>query len=165
MRKLIFVMSFLVVLGSCNSSSDLVSSQTKEVQFQLIDSLVVESLSELYLVGKQEESGRYLFKDKFVNDILLTDSKGRITVTLKLKGDGPDQVGQPWEIGFAGNEIAVKEFSAESKVHFFDTSFKKLRISDATAEGINSLEIAPTRNGPSSLEIDGKFFLIGSDPN
>jgi hypothetical protein len=165
MRKLIFVMSFLVVLGSCNSSSDLVSSQTKEVQFQLIDSLVVESLSELYLVGKQEESGRYLFKDKFVNDILLTDSKGRITVTPKLKGEGPDQVGQPWEIGFAGNEIAVKEFSVESKVHFFDQSFKKLRISEPLAGGMNLLEVAPSRNGASFLEINGKSLLIGSDPN
>ncbi|MFN3998242.1 hypothetical protein [Algoriphagus sp.] len=165
MRKLIFAIAFLIVLGSCNSSSDLVSSETKAVQFQLIDSLVVESLFELYLVGKNEQTGQYLFKDKNVKEILLTDAKGGILAQPKLKGVDPDQVAIPWEIGFAGNEIAVKEFSAESKVHFFDLSFKKLRVSDPIAGGLNTFEIAPTRNGVSFLKIDEKSLLIGSDPN
>lgn len=165
MRKLIFAIAFLVVFGSCNSSSDLVSSETKEVQFQLVDSLVVESLLELYLVGKNEQTGQYLFKERSVKEILLTDTKGKIVAQPKLKGEGPDQVANPWEIGFAGSEIAVKEFSAEMRIHFFDQSFKKMRVSAPIAGGMNLIEIAPTRNGPSFLELDGKRFLIGSDPN
>lgn len=165
MRKIIFAFSFSLILFSCNSSSDLINSQTKEVQFQLLDSLVVESLSELYLVGKHEESGQFLFKDKFVNEIFLTDPKGRITVIPKLKGEGPDQVGQPWDVAFAGNEIVVKEFSPEMRIHFFDKSFKKLRVSDPLAAGMNSMEIAPQRNVISTVSIPGQKLLIGSDAN
>lgn len=165
MRNLIFAIAFLIVLGSCNSSSDLVSSETKEVQFQLIDSLVVESLFELYLEGKNEQTGQYLFKDKNVKEILLTDSKGKILAQPKLNGVDPDQVANPWEISFAGNEIAVKDLGPEMRIHFFDLSFKKLRVSDPIAGGLNTFEIAPTRNGSSFLKIDEKSLLIGSDPN
>ncbi len=165
MVKLIFAFAFSLILFSCNSSSDLITSQTKEVQFELLDSLVVETLSELYLVGKQEESGRYLFKDKFVNDILLTDSKGKIIANPKLKGEGPDQVTQPWDLAFVGNEIVVKEFSPEMRIHFFDPSFKKRSVSDPLAAGMNSLEIAPQRNVISSLSYRGKNLVVGSDAN
>lgn len=165
MDRLIFGIVFLVLLGSCSSSSDLVSSQTKEVQFQLIDSLVVESLLDLYLVGKSKESGQYLFKDKSVKEVFLTDSKGKVLALPLLRGEGPDQVATPWEIGFAGNEIAVKEFSAESKIHFFDVSFKKTHVSAPLSAGMNSLEVAPTRNGLSYVEFEDKRLLIGSDAN
>ncbi|MFL0686018.1 MAG: hypothetical protein ACJLTB_22900 [Algoriphagus aquaeductus] len=165
MVKLIFGFVFSFLLYSCNSSSDLITSQTKEVQFQLLDSILVESLSELYLVDRKAETGELLFKEKQLKEILLTDSKGKILLKPNIKGEGPSQVAQPWELAFWGNGIAIKEISPEMRVHFFNSSMEKIRRSEPLAEGINMLEVAPLRNQFKAVEIDGKTLLIGADAN
>lgn len=165
MVKLIFAFAFSFLLFSCNSSSDLITSQTKEVQFELLDSILVESLSELYLVDRKAETGELLFKEKRLKEILLTDSKGKILLKPNIKGEGPSQLAQPWELAFWGDGIAIKEISPEMRVHFFNSSMEKIRRSDPLAEGINMLEVAPLRNQVKAVEIDGKTLLIGADAN
>lgn len=165
MVKLIFAFAFSFLLFSCNSSSDLITSQTKEVQFELLDSILVESLSELYLVDRKAETGELLFKEKRLKEILLTDSKGKILLKPNIKGEGPSQLAQPWELAFWGDGIAIKEISPEMRVHFFNSSMEKIRRSDPLAEGINMLEVAPLRNQLKEIEIDGKSLLIGADAN
>lgn len=164
MKNWILGLLFLGII-SCNPTTEIITSETKQVRFQLLDSVVVESLSELYLVDRNAETGELLFKEKRLNEILITDSKGKVLLKPNLKGEGPSQVGQPWELAFWGDGIAIKEISPEMRVHFFNSSMEKIRKSEPLAEGINMLEVAPLRNQVKAVEIDGKTLLIGADAN
>lgn len=150
---------------SCNPTTELITSESKAARFQLLDSIMVESLSELYLVDRNAETGELLFKEKQLKEILLTDSKGKVLLKPNIKGEGPSQVAQPWELAFWGDGIAIKEISPEMRVHFFNSSMEKIRRSDPLAEGIIMLEVAPLRNQVKAVEIDGKTLLIGADAN
>lgn len=150
---------------SCNPTTELITSESKAARFQLLDSIMVESLSELYLVDRNAETGELLFKEKQLKEILLTDSKGKVLLKPNIKGEGPNQVALPWELAFWGNGIAIKEISPEMRVHFFNSSMEKVRRSEPLAEGINMLEVAPLRNQLKEIEIDGKSLLIGADAN
>ena len=150
---------------SCNSSTELITSESKAARFQLLDSIMVESLSELYLVDRNAETGELLFKEKQLKEILLTDSKGKVLLKPNIKGEGPNQVGLPWELAFWGDGIAIKEISPEMPVHLFNSSMEKIRMSEPLAEGINMMEVAPLRNQLKEVQIDGKSLLIGADAN
>ncbi len=130
-----------------------------------LDSIVVESLSELYLSSKNEKTGDLIFKERFLKEFLLTDSKGKILSKPELKGEGPDQVSFPMEVAFVGDQLVVKEISAEMKLSFFDREFNKTQVSPALAKGLNMVEISITRQSFSAFEKGNERLILGVENN
>ncbi len=162
---LLFSVLFARFLTSCDSSSSQDQFDGKEVQFEFLDSVVVESLSELYLSAKNEKTGQLVFKERFLKEFLLTDSLGRILKKPELKGEGPNQVNFPMELAFMGEQLVVKEISAEMRLSFFDQNFNKIKTSPALAKGLNMVEISNTRLTFSVFEGEGTPLILGTETN
>lgn len=162
---LAFATSLVGLLVGCSSPTKEESAETAEVQLEFLDSIVVESLSEIYLSSKNEETGDLIFKERFLKEFLITDSEGKILSRLELKGEGPNQVSFPMEVVFMNNQLVVKEMSAETKLSFFDGAFNKVRSSPALAQGLNMIEISVTRQSFSPIEVGTERMILGVETN
>jgi hypothetical protein len=162
---LLFSVLFSAFLTSCDPSSKQEISSGKEVQFEFLDSIVVESLLDLHLAAKNEENGNLIFKERFLKEFLLTDSKGEILNTLELMGEGPNQVSFPMEMAFIGDHFVVKEISAEMKLNLFDSEFSKQKMSPALASGLNMVEISINRRTFQGLSAGNQDLILGTESN
>lgn len=153
------------LLVGCNSPTKEESAETAEVQLEFLDSIVVESLSELFLSSKNEETGDLIFKERFLKEFLITDSEGKILSRPELKGEGPNQVSFPMEVAFMNDQLVVKEISAEMRLSFFDTKFNKIKMSPALANGLNMVEISVTRQSFSPIEVGTSKMILGVESN
>ncbi|RZS95820.1 hypothetical protein [Cecembia calidifontis] len=140
-------------------------SNEGEVEFEFLDSLRIESLVELYLADKNEQTQHLLFNERQMEELLITDLKGNIISRFEPKGEGPNKVEIPLEVAFWQEGIVIKEMSPEHKFNFFDGNFKKIAQSPALTKGLNFLTIYNSHRSFSVLENDGKTFIIGQDLN
>ncbi len=138
-------------------------SLSGEVTFEFLDSMVVESLLELYIADKDGGSGRLLLNEKEMRVLFLTDSKGGIISRFKLDGEGPNQVQNPSEVAFWKDGLVTKETSSEMKLSFFNGEFEKTGVSPAIARDFMFLTILNSGRSFSVLEKEGKSLIIGQD--
>lgn len=165
MKQIFFSLAIIGFLASCKPSSGSESLDSSEVALEFLDSIVVESLSELYLASKNEQTGNLIFKERFLKEFLVTNSIGEILSKPELQGEGPNQVSFPMEIGFMEDQLVVKEISAEMKLNFFDSQFNKIKMSPALAKGLNMVEISVTRQSFSVIKEGSSTLILGVENN
>lgn len=166
LRNLAFF--FLIyALGACSTGqkSNEFSSNDGGVEFEFLDSLVVESLFELFLADKNEHTQQFLFNENQMEELLITDLYGNIISRFEPKGEGPNKVESPLEVAFWQEGIVIKEMSPEQKFNFFDGNFKKIAQSAALTKGLNFLSIYNSHRSFSIHENDGETLIIGQDLN
>lgn len=159
---------FLIfTLGACGTGqkSNEFTSNGGKVEFKFLDSLVVESLFELYLADKNENTEQLLFNEKQMKELIITDLRGKIISRFEPTGEGSDQVISPLEVAFWQEGIVIKEISSEQKFNFFDRNFKKIDQSPALTKGLSFLTIYNSHRSFSIFEKDGKTLILGQDLN
>jgi hypothetical protein len=156
----------ILILYSCGSGEKVGEDSLRgEVAFEFLDSVVVESMAELYLADKDENTGRLLFNDWFMTELLLTDLKGEEISRFGLSGEGPNQVQNPTEVAFWKNGLVGKEMSEEGKLSFFNADLEKTGKSPALAKALYVLTIPNMGRSFSLVEKEGETFFVGSDKN
>jgi len=158
------VLIFLVSCSGKSESTELTSTEGK-VEFEFLDSLVVESLSELYLADKNDNTGQLLFNERQMNELIITDLEGKIISRFEPRGEGPDKVESPLEVAFWKEGIVIKEMSSENKFYFFDRDFRKTTQSPALTKILNFLTIYNLNRSFSIFEKDGKTLILGQELN
>lgn len=157
----------ILVLCACGSGEGdrRDASLGREVAFEFLDSVVIESLFELYLADKDKNSGRLLLNEREMNELFVTDMKGEVISRFKVQGEGPDQVLSPLEAAFWRDGLVVKEMSAGPSFNFFNRDFKKTGQSPALAKGLTFLTIYNSGRSFSTVEKDGKTLIVGREYN
>lgn len=129
MRKLVIFGVLSLGIWSCRGEREMEKASDFEAELVWVDSILVESLFELTLAAVDPDDGRMIFKDRSLEHILLTDAKGGILDTLKLKGEAPDQVAFPIEFAFADGQLIVKDLKANMRLSFFSAEFRIIKQS------------------------------------
>lgn len=167
MFKNLLYIFLIFTLGACGSGqiSNEFHSYGGKVEFEFLDSLVVESLFELYLADKNEHTDQLLFNEKQMKELIITDMEGKIISRFEPTGENPNQVESPLEVAFWKEGIVIKEMSSENKFNFFDHNFIKLAQSPAVTKGLNFLTIYNSHRSFSIFEKDGNSLILGQDLN
>ncbi|MCH6236543.1 hypothetical protein [Cognataquiflexum rubidum] len=160
----LFLIFTLVSCGTGQNNNQLTSTEGK-VEFEFLDSLVVESLSELYLADKNENTGQLLFNERQMNELIITDLEGKIISRFEPKGEGPNQVETPLEVAFWKEGIVLKEMSSENKFNFFDRDFRKIAQSPPLSKGLSFISMYNSNRSFSIFEKDGKSLILGQELN
>lgn len=157
----------IITLSACETGpkSNQRTSYGGKVELKFLDSLVVESLFELYLADKNEDTDQLLFNGKQMKELIITDLEGEIISRFEPTGKGPNQVMSPLEVAFWQEGIVIKETSSEFRFNFFNRNFKKIDQSPALAKGINFLTIYNSFRSFSVFEKNGKSLILGEDLN
>jgi hypothetical protein len=164
---IIWSLSLSSILFSCQSKhkNKVQLSNPKEVKFEFLDSIVVETIDFLFLADKNEKTQQFVFNTKEIKELLITDLHGTIQSKFELTGDGPDQVTSPLEVAFWKDGFVIKEISPTHNFHFFNKDFKKIAQSPKITEGLNFLTIYNSHRSFSVIENEGRNFIIGEDLN
>lgn len=167
MFKNLLPLFLIFTFGACGTGqkSNQLTSNKGKVEFEFLDSLVVESLSELYLADKNENAGQLLFNGRQMNELIITDLEGKIISRFEPKGEGPDKVESPLEVAFWKGGIVIKEMSSENKFYFFDRDFKKIAQSPALTKGLSFITINNSNRSFSIFEKDGRTLILGQELN
>lgn len=160
-----FFLIFTFSACGTGQKSNEFTSYGGKVEFKFLDSLVVESLFELYLADKNENTEQLLFNEKQMKELIITDLVGKIISRFEPTGEGSDQVMSPLEVAFWQEGIVIKEISSEQKFNFFNRNFKKIAQSPALTKGLNFLTIYNSHRSFSIFEKDGKTLILGQDLN
>lgn len=167
MKKLLLSFVVIFVFCACGSGerNEWDTSLSGEVGFEFLDSVVVESLLELYVADKDENSDRLLLNEREMNELFVTDMKGGVISRFKVQGEAPDQVLSPLEVAFWEDGLVIKEMSGEMKFSFFNRDFKKTGQSPALANGLTFLTFFNSGRSFSKVEKDGKTLIVGRENN
>jgi hypothetical protein len=167
MFKNLLLFFSIFTLGSCGTGqkSNELTSYGGKVEFEFLDSLVVESLFELFLADKNENTEQLIFNEKQMKELILTDLEGNIISHFEPTGEDPDQIISPLEVAFWKEGIVIKETSAGHKFNFFNQNFKKIAQSPALTKGLSFLTIYNSHRSFSIFENDGKTLILGQDLN
>lgn len=162
-----YLFVFFLAICSCKpkNESHTASLQAKTVTFEFLDSVVVESLLELYIADKDIHTDRLILNDWEMNELIVTDLKGEIISRITPKGEGPHQVQSPLELGFWKEGFLVKEISAGQHFHFFNSEFGKTAKSPALADGITLISMPNSGKSFSQVTKDGKSLIVGYEHN
>src|SRR5690554_4126242 len=167
MKNNLLPFAFVLAIYACGSGEDREedASLAGEVAFELVDSVVVESLLELFVADMDENTGRLLLNEKEMKEVLVTDLKGEVISRFEPGGEGPNQVLSPLEVAFWKDGLMVKEMSAEMKFNFFNANFEKTEQSPALAKGLTFLIIFNSGKSFSTVEKDGRTLIVGHEDN
>ena len=162
-----FFYIFILGLSACGSGEKSGTDITpgKEVVFEYLDSVVVESLLELYIADKDMHTDRLLLNDWEMNELIVTDLKGGIISRIKPRGEGPHQVQSPLELAFWKDGFLIKEISAGQHFHFFNGSFEKTGKSPALADGISVIGMPNSGKSFSLVESSSDPLIVGYEYN
>ncbi|MDI1323569.1 MAG: hypothetical protein PSV36_12535 [Algoriphagus sp.] len=162
------IVLFAILLFSCSEeeTSNSEIDPVREIQFEVVDSMMVEVLEDLVILDYQEELDQYLMKELRGGKIFLVNGKGELIEEIELAGEGPNQVPIIWEGRFLGKDRFVfKEMSATMDFHVFDRNFEKLEKFKGAATDLTSIFISFYRQTFSIWEEDGKEFILGEEVN
>ncbi len=89
MRKLFLTVFALSFLYSCDSPDKApVSEDIRVPELVLVDSLVVDRLTQFDVVDINEDRSRYLLYDWSTNEFMISSHSGEILAIADLTGDG-----------------------------------------------------------------------------
>jgi hypothetical protein len=138
----------------------------RELQFEVVDSMMVDVMEDLVILDYQEELDHYLMKERRGGKIFLVNGKGELIEEIELAGEGPNQVPMIWEGRFMGKDRYIfKEMSATMDFHVFDRDFKKIEKIKGPAVGLNAIFISFFRQTFTIWNEDGKDFILGEEVN
>jgi hypothetical protein len=165
-----FTTLFAITLFSCSQSekeaTETAIDPLRELEFDIVDSMIVDVLPELIALDYHAGKDHYLMKERRGNGIYLIDGSGAILSQPELVGEGPNQVYMIWEGKFFGEEQYIfKEMSESMDFHVFDSNFDKVQKIRGAATGLNSIFLSFYRQTFTVWEENGKTYLIGEEVN
>ncbi|MEB2786751.1 hypothetical protein [Algoriphagus persicinus] len=121
-KYLILTALFAILLFSCSESEKKSISTTtdplQELQFEVVDSIMVDVLEDLVILDYQDDLDQYLMKERRGGKIFIVNGNGEMIEEVALAGEGPNQVSMIWEGRFLGKDrfiFTVVRLSLESK--------------------------------------------------
>jgi hypothetical protein len=165
-----FTTLFAITLFSCSQSekesSSTITDPIQALEFEVIDSIVVDLLEPVTILDYLPSKDLYLMKNTKEGIVFLVDGKGEILEKRELGGEGPNQIQQFFEGRFYGESGYVfKELSMEMAYHIFDLEFNKIKKTSGTVKEMMSLTINSNKQSFAVYEEDGKYKIVGEEPN
>jgi hypothetical protein len=152
MKKLFLTILALSFLYSCDSPEKApVSEDIRVPELVLVDSLVVDRLTQFDVVDINEDSTRYLLYDWSTNEFMISSPSGEILAIADLTGDGKNSYQERYFIGakfYGKDQILIQ---AKSGVFSYDLNF-------------NLIAKRPTTYSLETRHVDGSrsFNVFGS---
>lgn len=167
MFKFIILFFLILLFGSCSVEykKNNISLNEGVVEFEFLDSLIIESIYDLYLADKCEHTQQLLFNEKQFEELLITDIEGNIVSSFIPKGEGPNKVESPLEVAFWQEGIVIKEISSEHKFNFYNHNFGRLGQSPAISKGLNFISISNSHRSFSVFELLERSYIAGKELN
>jgi hypothetical protein len=173
MNKSTFVLLttlFAITLFSCSESEKDPNSEMTDplqlLEFEVIDSVMVEVLPDLIVLDYHAQKGQYLMKERRGGGVYLVDAAGKIIAQPELTGEGPNQLSMVWEGRFLGvDQYIFKELSENMDFHVFDADFQKVGKIPGAATGLNSIFLSFFRQTFTVWEENGQRLIIGEEAN
>ncbi|MEB2776853.1 hypothetical protein SYJ56_16115 [Algoriphagus sp. D3-2-R+10] len=165
---LILTTLFAITLFSCSEkeATSTPTSPTQELQFEVVDSIMVDVLEDLVILDYQDDLDQYLMKERRGGKVFIVNGKGEMIEEVALAGEGPNQVSMIWEGRFLGKDRFIfKELSATMDFHLFDRDFLKIEKIKGPAVGLNAIFVSFYRQTFSIWNEDGKDFILGEEVN
>ncbi|PZX47088.1 hypothetical protein [Algoriphagus chordae] len=161
---------FAITLFSCSESDKEVTDTTtdpfQELEFEVVDSIMVDELENLAVLDYLPSKDQYLMKKLRKGEVFIVDSKGEILLKKDIAGEGPNQIQMVGEGRFYGEDGYIfKEFSATMDFNLFDLDFQKTRKFKGTMQEMMAIFISNNRQTFSVYEHDGEKFLFGEEFN
>lgn len=159
---------FAIILFSCSEKETTTTptSPIQELQFEVVDSILVDLLEPVTILDYHPSKDLYLMKNTREGMVFLVNGKGEILEKHELGGEGPNQIQQFYEGRFYGESGYVfKELSMEMPYHLFDADFKKIKKTKGTVKDMMSLSINSNKQSFAVYEEDGKYKIVGEEPN
>lgn len=163
----LFYIFVVTTLYSCQpeKKQDIPHRHGKEAVLHFLDSVVVNSLTELYISDKAPHTNRIMLNDWAMNELFITDLKGEILSRFEPRGEGPHQVPSPLEMAFWKDGFLIKEMSPGQHFHFFNGSFEKTAKGPALAGGISVIGMPNSGKSFSLVESNGESLILGYEYN
>jgi hypothetical protein len=124
MKKSIFVITSLTALFSCNPPESETENPNQEIpELFLVDSLVVDRLTQFTLVDVNEDRSSYLLYDWKTKEFMNVTSSGEIKALANLNGDGKNSYQDSYFVGakFKGNDkILIQTYAG---LYTYDLEF------------------------------------------
>lgn len=165
---LILISLFACLLFSCSEkeTSSTPTSPIQELQFEAVDSIMVDLLEPVTILDYLPSKDLYLMKNTREGMVFLVSGKGEILEKHELGGEGPNQIPQFFEGRFFGESGYVfKELSMEMPFHIFDTEFNKINKTKGTVNEMMSLSINSNKQSFAVFEENGVYKIVGEEPN
>ncbi|MFC5625559.1 hypothetical protein [Algoriphagus winogradskyi] len=159
---------FATVLFSCSEKETISNpaNPAQVLQFEVVDSIMVDALEMLAVLDYLPSKDLYLMKELRKGNIFLVNGEGKIIDNRDIAGEGPDQIQMVAEGRFYGEEgYLFKEFSGTMDFSLYNLDFKKIKKFDGTLVELNSLSIYNYKQSFSVFEEQGKSFIVGEEPN
>lgn len=168
--SLTFTTLFAITLFSCSESEKEASSTSinpiEELEFEVVDSILVDLLEPLTILDYLASKDLFLMKNTREGIIFLVNGKGEIVEKHELAGEGPNQIPQFLEGRFYGESGYVfKELSMEMPYHIFDLEFNQIKKTSGTVKEMMSLSINSNKQSFAVYEENGKYKIVGEEPN
>ncbi|MDR7129385.1 hypothetical protein J2X69_001722 [Algoriphagus sp. 4150] len=164
----VFIALISVTLFSCSKEESTTTSldPIRELQFEVVDSIMVDVMEDLVILDYQEKLDQFLMKERRGGKIFLVNGNGEMIGEVELAGEGPNQVSMIWEGRFLGKDRFIfKEISATMDFHIFDRDFKKLKKINGPAIGLNAIFISFFRQTFTAWVEEGNDFILGEEVN
>ncbi len=163
----LFYIFVVTTVYSCQpeKKQDIPHRHSKEAVLHFLDSVVVNSLTELYISDKDPHTNRIMLNDWAMNELFITNLKGEILSRFEPRGEGPHQVPSPLEMAFWKDGFLIKEMSPGQHFHFFNGSFEKTAKGPALADGISVIGMPNSGKSFSLVESNGESLILGYEYN
>jgi hypothetical protein len=165
---LVLTAFFAAILFSCSEKETTTTpnSPIQELQFEVVDSILVDLLEPVTILDYHSSKDLYLMKNTREGKVFLVNGKGEILEKHELGGEGPNQIQQFYEGRFYGESGYVfKELSMEMPYHLFDADFNKIKKTKGTVKEMMMLSINSNKQNFAVYEEDGKHKIVGEEPN
>ncbi|REG94428.1 hypothetical protein [Algoriphagus antarcticus] len=161
---------FAITLFSCSQSENEATSSAidpfQELQFEVVDSIMVDVLENLAVLDYLPSKDQYLMKKLRKGEVFVVNGKGEILLKKDIAGEGPNQIQMVGEGRFYGEEGYIfKEFSATMDFNLFDLNFQKTKKFQGTMQEMMAIFISNNRQTFSVYENGGDHFLFGEEFN
>lgn len=128
MKKFIFLMTSLMIFFSCSSpKAEIERSNKKTLQLVLVDSLVIDRMTEFSLVDVNEDRSSYLLYDWKTKEFMNVTPLGEIKSLADLSGDGKNSFQESYFVGakFKGKDEIIIQTHSELYVYDLDFNLKE----------------------------------------
>ncbi|WP_192346035.1 hypothetical protein [Algoriphagus sp. Y33] len=164
----VFIAFISFTLFSCSKKESTTASldPIRELQFEVVDSIMVDVLEDLVILDYQEELDQFMMKERRGGKVLLVSGEGDVIGEVELAGEGPNQVSMILEGRFLGKDRFVfKEISANMDFHLFDRDFQKIEKIKGPAIGLNAIFISFFRQTFTAWVEDENDVILGEEVN
>ncbi|WP_026953744.1 hypothetical protein [Algoriphagus vanfongensis] len=124
------VLIFLVLLISCGQKSQDSVPTDYVPELVVVDSLVIDHMTELVMLDIKNKQEAYLFYDFKTDELVHVDSQGEIIQKVNLVKDGKDTYKSRYFLSAHFHDDGGFLIITNSKAYYYDVDFNLLRSSD-----------------------------------